>query len=192
MPFGKTCSQKASPITMVTVSSYPRQNAAVYPTQRSAYPTQQAAPVTAASSKPFVEPPMVAPVAPCPGQCQLPIPAQPYPPAYAPRESDAPPAYPGLHSASTGPAYPVVARPVASANTVASVHVLVKGQPTVVFEADARFGGPGRGGTFTVPPPPPGYQATYAQLAAASGLAVKVERKKTTFVYGGGDAGMSW
>lgn len=59
---------------------------------------------------------------------------------------------------------------------------------TAVFDSGARF----NGGSITVPPPPPGYLPTQAQVAAMNGQSVHVQKDKNNFFTGGKGAGFTF
>ncbi|XP_055700738.1 DAZ-associated protein 2 [Phlebotomus papatasi] len=58
-----------------------------------------------------------------------------------------------------------------------------------LFDPGARFSA---GGSFSVPPPPPGYGPTAAQLAAMQGQPVQVQKPKNNFFTGGKGAGFTF
>ncbi|GAB0099883.1 hypothetical protein DMENIID0001_157750 [Sergentomyia squamirostris] len=60
-----------------------------------------------------------------------------------------------------------------------------------LFDPGARFSAQG-GGSFSVPPPPPGYAPTAAQLAAMQGQPVQVQKPKNNFFTGGKGAGFTF
>ncbi|XP_059620245.1 DAZ-associated protein 2-like [Phlebotomus argentipes] len=63
-------------------------------------------------------------------------------------------------------------------------------QPQVaLFDPGARFGAQG---SFSVPPPPPGYAPSAAQMAAMQGQPVQVQKPKNNFFTGGKGAGFTF
>uniref|UniRef100_A0A1L8DBY1 DAZ-associated protein 2 n=1 Tax=Nyssomyia neivai TaxID=330878 RepID=A0A1L8DBY1_9DIPT len=60
-----------------------------------------------------------------------------------------------------------------------------------LFDPGARYGGQG-GSAYSVPPPPPGYAPSAAQLAAMQGQPVQVQKPKNNFFTGGKGSGFTF